>query len=213
MTPQAGQPSLSRLLIRIVRRRRLPPGRNVVEIIDHYFGCPEDSRLGNGLIARRKPELPRPLVSLDHLNTAYPEGRVFRGLTLDACDGKVFGVNPDPAANEELVSRLGIDFQNIAAVSIEDVGADQTEIVIGGNDARVLALPFFAGFVFRVYHLAEDVIAHKPGPSFGDHFKRLHAGVIARDPGSQFGAFIGFLVLEAITPNACIPGEGRAPIV
>src|SRR5208283_5719748 len=98
---------------------------------------------------------------------------VLRGLAFNACDSKVLGIHPDPAANRKLGWLLGVDLQNIAITSVRGFGSNQTEIVVLGDDSGFFAFSLLAGFGFRLNHLAEDVISNESGTAFGNDLKRL----------------------------------------
>jgi len=90
----------------------------VVGVLDDDFRCAENSRLRYRVVHGRQPELIGATVALHHLHAANPERRVLRGLTFNACDGKVRRIHPDPAANRELARPLGIDLQDIAVATV-----------------------------------------------------------------------------------------------
>jgi hypothetical protein len=71
-------------------------------------------RLCYRVVQGRQPALASASVPLLHLHAADPERGILRRLAFNACNGKVLGVHPDPAANRKLGRLLGIDLQNIA---------------------------------------------------------------------------------------------------
>ena len=154
------------------------------------------------VVQGRQPELTGASVPLLHLHAANPERGVLRRLAFDACNGKVLGVNPNPAANRKFGRLLGINLQNIAGPAIRVLRSNQAKFVIFRDDAAFLTLTLLAGFRFRLDHLADDVAADESGAGFRDHLKRLHPILAARHVHRHLGRLAGLLIFEPVMPDA-----------
>jgi hypothetical protein len=136
----------------------------VIEVLDAYVVRPKYPRHCPGFIGDGQPELSDPIMPVDDVNTADSERWVRCGAALETCDSEVHRVDPDAAANHELVFRLRADFQYIRGASLRFFGPEQAEVVVLRYDSRLPVLRLFARLALRVYHPLSDTTSKVLAP-------------------------------------------------